>query len=197
MRVAPDKSAKIITTIPFGTKVSTLMWAELQSLPKTDVVNGLKGSWVPVTHDNKAGYLFSGYLSRLPPPQSGRCVIDQYFKQNYGISEPDAEEKHTRSAVAKRFGNELIHFKRIKRVYGKNIVLIQEGADDFWFQTYTFKDATIQELFLFGSTCMKPSKQTFLLDEKQSMEIYGEGPCGLRIYLDANQLPTLEWACSG
>ncbi len=197
LRLAPDKRAQVISTIPFGTKVSTLKWAELEASPKTEVVNGLKGSWAPVTYDNKVGYVFSGYLSRMPAPKPGRCAIDAYFDDNYGISKPDVEEMNVRSDEAKSFGNELKNFKRIRRTYRQNIVLIQEGADDFWLQTYTFKDRTIQELYLFGSACMKPSTPIFQLDEKKSMQVYGQGPCSLRIFLDRNESPTLEWSCSG
>ncbi len=75
LRADPALNARVLAKLTFGTEVvvdPVLVGAEM-------VVEGLKGQMVKVTADTVAGYVFNGFLGKLPAPQNRD--IEQYAKQ--------------------------------------------------------------------------------------------------------------------
>ncbi|MCL1865312.1 MAG: SH3 domain-containing protein [Spirochaetes bacterium] len=77
LRSTPDKSSKIITLIPFGTKVTIE-----KSDGKEIFLDGRYGKWVNVKYDNKTGWVFSGFLCDFKPDTVIKHVADFYRKKN-------------------------------------------------------------------------------------------------------------------
>ena len=77
LRANPGKSSKIISAIPFGEKVT---------IDKSDgeeiFLDGRYGKWVNVKHDNKTGWLFSGFLCEFKPDSIIKYLADLYRSFN-------------------------------------------------------------------------------------------------------------------
>ncbi|MCL2025217.1 MAG: SH3 domain-containing protein [Leptospirales bacterium] len=73
LRSGIDKSSKIITTIPFGSRVA---------IEKSDgdeiLLDGRYGKWVNVKFGNKTGWVFSGSLCDFEPNAVIKTVTDYY-----------------------------------------------------------------------------------------------------------------------
>ena len=77
LRAGPDKSSKVIITIPFGAKVT---------IEKTEgdkiFLDESYGRWVNVKYGNKTGWIFSGFLCDFNPDTIIKVVADYYDKYN-------------------------------------------------------------------------------------------------------------------
>ena len=69
----PDKSSKVVTLIPFGTKV-TIEKSEGNEI----FLDGTYGKWVNVKFGNKTGWVFSGFLCDFKPDTIIKPVADFY-----------------------------------------------------------------------------------------------------------------------
>jgi hypothetical protein len=78
MREKPSLQAAVIGKIPYATKLSI-------DNSKVDtanvVVENMNGNWVPVTYQNKKGYVLNCYLTRTVPPKKGTANLKDYLKQ--------------------------------------------------------------------------------------------------------------------
>jgi uncharacterized protein YraI len=82
LRSEPGKSSKVISTIPFGSKVTIE-----KSKGDEIFLDGRYGKWVNVKYDNKTGWVFSGFLCDFEPDEAIRFVADYYrnkFREKYG-----------------------------------------------------------------------------------------------------------------
>jgi Bacterial SH3 domain len=78
-RDRPD--GNVMQTIPYGSKVVTLE-SKNNNYPKT--VEGIKGTWVKVNFNGTVGFVFDGFLSRLPSPQLTDQEIETYVNREFG-----------------------------------------------------------------------------------------------------------------
>jgi hypothetical protein len=95
LKQQPGVSGKNLLVIPYGQSVTLINDAK-PSLPGTIKINfyggiyKLKGNWVKVAYKGKQGYVFDGYLSKMPPlikPKYNLFESEQdYLKRNYGIA---------------------------------------------------------------------------------------------------------------
>ena len=103
LRSGPDKSAKVITIILFGEKVS---------LEKSDgkeiFLDGRYGKWVNVKYGDKTGWVFSGFLCEFKPDTIIKVAAD-YYRNEYRNDKNSSENK------------ELTHFKD-SEVYIRSIM---------------------------------------------------------------------------
>jgi len=77
LRSGPDKSSKVVTLIPFGSKV-TIEKSEGDEI----LLDERYGKWVNVKYGNKTGWLFSGFLCDFEPNTIIKPVADYYDKYN-------------------------------------------------------------------------------------------------------------------
>jgi len=89
LRLGPDKSSKLISVIPFGTKV-TIEKSEGDEIFLDDVY----GKWVNIKYGNKTGWIFSGYLCDFKPDTIKKYVAD-YYRDKYRKNE--SKNKRTNS----------------------------------------------------------------------------------------------------
>jgi hypothetical protein len=100
LRDAPDLKSKKIASLPFGTMVIPKMHKETDGIETSIEVitsciyegqnySGYKilGNWVQVSANGKSGYVFDGFLSKYPPPNSQEQFewkIDSYLTRVFG-----------------------------------------------------------------------------------------------------------------
>jgi hypothetical protein len=94
LKQQPGTAGKNILIIPYGQSVNIIEDAKpaLAASVKINFYGGiykLKGNWVKVSYKGKQGYVFDGYLSKMPPLiklKYGDFESEQdYLKRNYGI----------------------------------------------------------------------------------------------------------------
>ena len=91
MRTRPDQSAKVITLTKYGEK---LIVTTLPTEKNTTEINTLSGNWIKVSDGINTGYVFDGYLTRLPVVDNEKVsrhntsvidIMESYAKQQIGI----------------------------------------------------------------------------------------------------------------
>ena len=70
----------VLQSLPYGAKVVTLE-AKNNNFPTH--VEGISGSWVKVKFNDKIGYVFDGFLSRLPAPSLTDANLRAYAKREF------------------------------------------------------------------------------------------------------------------
>jgi hypothetical protein len=73
MRATASTTGEKLATALYGEAVEIIAPAADQNM----VVDGIKGGMAQVKHEGKTGYMFDGYLLRLPPPTKGE-EVEQY-----------------------------------------------------------------------------------------------------------------------
>jgi hypothetical protein len=85
MRSKPDAKAEKLATIPYGAKVVVQPNIGVKIPFEVEEFKGfvVKGYWLLVKYDNTEGFVFDGFLSRLPAPISSIVIgdIDEYLDQ--------------------------------------------------------------------------------------------------------------------
>jgi hypothetical protein len=76
----------VIQSIPYAAKVITL---EAKSNNFPVAVEGIHGSWVKVNFNGKIGYVFDGFLSRLPAPSLTDANLRAYVKREFKLLSED------------------------------------------------------------------------------------------------------------
>ena len=88
MRSKPDAKAEKIATIPYGAKVVVLPNIGVKIPFEVEEFKGfvVKGYWLLVKYENTEGFVFDGFLSRLPAPKPSKTIgdIDEYLDQKIG-----------------------------------------------------------------------------------------------------------------
>jgi Bacterial SH3 domain len=103
LRETPDFNGKKITTLPYGTLVRVVeyaqvvkSWSELagdieepvviqhkvMKNKKNNAAYIIEGSWVKVISAGKEGYVFDAYLSRMPPHKTGTMSGEESIDSN-------------------------------------------------------------------------------------------------------------------
>lgn len=127
----------------------------------------IKGYWVKVSVNNQIGYVFDGYLSKLPPllkmknsdkfedfsEYATRFV--KFVKSNTQETIDKAGDKHT--LTIKKFGNE---------------ITTEVAHDVYYGETrYSFKKLSLEEAYLFAFIYFKWTKETYKILSFQANEI--------------------------
>ncbi len=166
MRVSPDLKGDKILTIPYGTKVVIDSYQEELPEVKIRVVKAqkiegmdyksfyLKGHWCRVTYLDTIGYIFDGYLSKMPTfeltpylqetevQQMVQESFEEYADKHFGLLQQLDFEKHPA----------LVNPVSLRKIYG-NGMIIEEGASrGGWKQRIILPGMSFEEGFLLFST---------------------------------------------
>lgn len=76
LRDAPR--GKVLTSIPLGGNVIVL---DLQHADAHDTFENIAGNWIHVQYGNQNGYVFDGFLSKLPAPSLEDSSMIEYLKR--------------------------------------------------------------------------------------------------------------------
>ena len=166
MRTTPSLQGDKILTIPYGTKVKIDSYQEELPEIKVRVVEAqkiadmdyksfyLKGHWCRVVYLNTVGYIFDGYLSKMPTfdlePYLNEAKIkhtvtqsfEEYADQHFGlIQQLDLEQPPVSSSPMS-----------FRKIYG-NGMLIEEGiSTNGWKKRIILPSMSFEEGFLLFST---------------------------------------------
>ncbi|MCB1178509.1 MAG: SH3 domain-containing protein [Leptospiraceae bacterium] len=79
MRENPSEKSKVINSFPYGAKVEKIETSQIISN-----ISGFTDYWIKVKSKNKIGYMYGGFLSRLPTPKNNESEssIKEYLKIN-------------------------------------------------------------------------------------------------------------------
>ncbi len=140
MRKSPFLKAELIGKIPYSTKLKYDMSKKDTSFLN---VEGLYGYWVPVTYQNKNGWVLDCYLTSLVPPKKGTKKMSDYLAQIATKSGTAVSIKKGTMHTITESGN-----KQTKQLYNNgaqhNTYLGYEYGSD----TYFLPNTTMQEAFL-------------------------------------------------
>ena len=76
LRDAPK--GNVLQKIPYGARIKTL---QAKSTTNPETIEGIQGNWVKVEYNGAMGFLFDGFLSTLPPPESNGADLHLYAKK--------------------------------------------------------------------------------------------------------------------
>ena len=85
MRDKPDAKAVKLTTVPYGAKVIVQENIGVKIPFEVEEFKGfiVKGYWLLVKYGDMEGFVFDGFLSRLPAPKNKKEDIEDYFNVNF------------------------------------------------------------------------------------------------------------------
>jgi len=143
MRTSPAKDSSLITKIPFGTEVK-IIDENLES-PEI-IIDGLKGRYILTEYADTTGYIFSGYISRIPVPNltDSWFELKDYLVEKFGKSEKktSTKEPNPYDSTDTRYG--------VK--YSDDIEYYDFGEECNTNERMIIKDITVREAFLFLTT---------------------------------------------
>lgn len=185
LRDKPDAKGTKLTTIPYGSKV--IVQPNIGAKVPFEVEQfkdfSVKGYWLLVKYDNTEGYLFDGFLSKLPAPnlqkdeEEGR--IETYLDKNigklgnkYDVKVWDDKLNQSRTALSsERFDTD--HLEAYKQKYKQNTLYEYssgEGSSGF---TLELSNVSLYEgYFLLKTYLYNPESEVFSFDkEKKSIHL--------------------------
>lgn len=147
VKESPAEKSKTLATLTYGSSVTVIKERthkkELTVDFKSDAFKApykLKGKWIKVNFNGKAGYVFDGYLSGMPvlhkDKQGNFEQEEDYLKRNYGVLkiEKSVPKKDTEKKIT---------------YYKNGNVLHQSSADGCFDVELDFKNITLNEALLF------------------------------------------------
>lgn len=149
----PGTSGKSILIIPYGQSVNIIedVKPALAASVKIDFYGGiytLKGNWVKVAYKGRQGYVFGGYLSKMPVFIKGSAPgfesEEDYLKRNYGVS-----------GVQSIKGNNGYHKTTTRYKNGDtSIATFEDGCFDteLYLKNITYQDAVLFEQATYSDT---------------------------------------------
>ncbi|MBL0742637.1 hypothetical protein [Chryseolinea lacunae] len=136
LNVRSQTTGAVADQLPYGTQVIVLE-GQQPAAPKQEVIAGqligkeqfpafhLVGNYIPIRYGNKSGFVFGGYLSKLPPRKTQRLnganeSTKEYFERNFGVFKTTHSEKEGDHGK----------YKTDRVVYG-NGVCLNYGGDGY------------------------------------------------------------------
>lgn len=165
MRVAPNLKGEKILTIPYGTKVQIDSYqnelpeikvrvVEAQKIDGTEYKSFyLKGHWCKVTYLDTVGYIFDGYLSKMPtfqlePYRNETDILhtvnesfDAYAEKHFGLLQKTDFDQQL------DFGTPIIE----RRIYGNGMMIEEDASEGGWTQKIILPNTSFEEGFLLFS----------------------------------------------
>lgn len=95
LRLRDKPGGAVIATAPYGSKITM---QEQQPNDRRDTIENIPGHWAKAVWQGKEGYVFDGFLSRLPAPDAGLNTLEAYcdrffrFREDPPVSDVEAED---------------------------------------------------------------------------------------------------------
>ncbi|EOQ88659.1 SH3 domain protein [Leptospira yanagawae serovar Saopaulo str. Sao Paulo = ATCC 700523] len=174
LRDKPSTNGKKVTQIPLSAQVKVLSKKET----KTETIEGIKGYWIEVSFQKSKGYVFDGFLSRLPSPPKPCKSLKDYLTKTYGSSKLET------ISMGDYEGKSAYRYKQ-------SILYMTEGGDTF---DLYFPEISMEEMYLIGKLCKEFTGNTFTLDESNAFTAPSKNKPELmiRIYQDENGVTILR-----
>ncbi|WP_118950154.1 SH3 domain-containing protein [Taibaiella helva] len=81
LRQGPGDKAKVLTRIPYGTRLTAMNMSDDTLATQQVVLGGLPGYWRKVKYKDTLGYVAEAYLSGIQPPKAGTKNMKSYVAQ--------------------------------------------------------------------------------------------------------------------
>ncbi|TGL75940.1 SH3 domain-containing protein [Leptospira jelokensis] len=174
LRDKPSAKGKKLTQIPLGGQVKVLSKKET----KPETIDGIKGYWIEVSFQTSKGYVFDGFLSRLPSPPKQCKGLKDYLTKSYGPSKLET------ISMGDYEGKSAYRYKQ-------SILYMTEGGDTF---DLYFPEISMEEMYLLGKLCREFTGDTFTLDGSNAFTAPSKNKQELmiRIYQDENGVTILR-----
>lgn len=166
MRVSPDLKGDKILTIPYGTKVKIDSYQEELPTIKVRVVKAqkidgieyksfyLKGHWCRVVYLNTVGYIFDGYLSKMPTFNLEPYLTEAKVKHT--VTQSFEEYAHQHFGLLQQLDFEqqpaLVNPVALRKIYGNGMILEEGVSKSGWKQRIILPGMSFEEGFLLFST---------------------------------------------
>ncbi|CAM3637626.1 SH3 domain-containing protein [Mucilaginibacter galii] len=153
---SPDSKSTITSTIPYGVSVEVLStgtdslkaWQGKITNDITPVPVTLKGYWLKVKYGQIEGYVFDGYLSKMPclklNENGSPEEVDTYIKRNY--------KGYTKRMIKKVVQG--VDSEETTYYYKGAIILEESSGDGCWDTNVYFKGISYQDVQLFEKVCL-------------------------------------------
>lgn len=166
MRVSPDLKGEKILTIPYGTKVVIDSYQEELPEIKIRVVKAqkiegmeyksfyLKGHWCRVNYLDTVGYIFDGYLSKMPTFELTPYLQETAVKQMVQTSFEAYADKHFGLLQRLDFEQhpDLVNPVSLRKIYGNGMIIEEGPSRSGWKQRIILPGMSFEEGFLLFST---------------------------------------------
>ncbi len=170
MSSKPSIKAKMIAKIPYGTKVEVI-----RKTRKAYKSEGIAGHWVKVAYGKKrTGYIFDGYLTKLPVPPKNCKGLKHYADSKLGKT----GKLHKKDLSRVEKGVKIIETITWQN-YRHNAVLkhesygVNQSDEGYTEKTLKIKNISMEEGFLIGRLCIKGFRNK-VLKVNSKREIYIE-----------------------
>jgi len=174
MRAAPNLSSKKITTIPYGEQVKIIEKDTLSPMLKIGLqpeisfdknkipAIQIKGNWSKIAYKNEVGYVFDGFLSKLPALKISVDTLKNKVKR------PIIKEKF-HDWANRNFGKfESIPDERI--IYTNGLSTSFQKSSDGRETTTAIPDISLEEVLLFYTVLLRT--EYLNQDEEKSNDIW-------------------------
>lgn len=96
LREYSNLNSEKLAIMPYGAKIEVVLLEENTTMN----VKGVKGGMHQMSYNNKVGFAFSGYLSKLFPPESGSSA--EAYLRDLSYSHPEASFQKCASGTASK-----------------------------------------------------------------------------------------------
>ena len=117
----------VLQTVPYGSKVVTLE-AKNNNFPTH--VEGISGSWVKVKFNDKMGYVFDGFLSRLPAPSLTDANLQAYAKREFKILSEELPLSYVEDSDLGSSGSNVMFFEWYNQRLAYSNYFYYEGGSE-------------------------------------------------------------------
>jgi hypothetical protein len=134
LRLAPALNAEVITVIDFGEAVTVLKTLDDQLYTPPEI-EWTAGSWALVNYDGMTGYVYDGFISRLPFPSPRLTnesfglanLLDEYVAQHLNPEiKPDTIKYHVE--MDRHYHIKIKHYLNDGIRYNRHLFLEKEKA---------------------------------------------------------------------
>jgi hypothetical protein len=201
MRDKPDAKATKVATIPYGVKVIVQPNIGIKAPFEVEEIKGLvvKGYWLLVKYENTEGFVFDGYLSRLPAPipTEQDLSIETYLNVQIGKVGKRYDVQildKVKNTYRKTTPNEKVDEKDIlgcTQKYKQGIIYEYGNSDGGGSYTMTFSDMSLYETYFLLKTYFYYSKSMKFDKKGKTIDVTqedGEGSCEFTIKQIGNSI---------
>ncbi len=186
----PSISGKKIGNIPYGARITVL-----KKTQKAYTSEGIKGHWVKVKYGKRTGYIFDGYLTKLPAPPRNCKGLKHYADRKLGRI--GKQRKVVFDGNRNSDAYHVIYWQK----YRYNTILGEEEGYESFGTILSFKNISMEKAFLIGRLWVKGLKnKPFAVQSNGTVEIELKGKychscnCGIRIEKDSKGLHLVHWS---
>ncbi len=179
MRSQPSVKARKIATIPLGARVKVI-----KKTNKAYQSEGIKGHWVKVKYGKRIGYLFDGYLSKLPAPPKNSKSLKHYAdskltkigQEQKKVIEGKMDSKNPKDNIYPYHAKFLQKYKYNAKLQTE--FMYDPRAIEVTSYTLIIKNISLEEGFLIGRLCRAGDKsfrnKAFKVNNSGTVELEGE-----------------------